>query len=240
MQRKWTKEQFIEAVKSSTNTTSVIVKLGLVNLGGNYRTIKENIKKYNLDISHFTRALTAESLKSRKLKQKFKVTNEEIFVRHEEYHDTKIVKARIIKHNLLPYKCAHCSITEWQGQELSLHLDHTNGNNADNRLENLRFLCPNCHSLTPTYCGRNVKNKRTPKFCCDCNAPVMFDSIRCKTCKAKSQPTKINWLPINELIALVKELGFAPAGKILGVSDTAIRKHLTRNGINYKSIKKLR
>lgn len=65
------------------------------------------------------------------------------------------VRSYLIKHNLIPYKCAICSITDWEGQILSLHLDHINGINDDNTLSNLRFLCPNCHSLTDTYCGKN-------------------------------------------------------------------------------------
>lgn len=64
------------------------------------------------------------------------------------------IKLQIYENSLLPLCCAECGITEWQGKTLSLHLDHINGVNNDNRLENLRLLCPNCHSLTETYCGK--------------------------------------------------------------------------------------
>jgi 5-methylcytosine-specific restriction endonuclease McrA len=66
---------------------------------------------------------------------------------------------KIKKYNLKDYKCSYCGISEWNGKELSLHLDHINGINNDNRLDNLRFLCPNCHSQTDTYCGKNKKRK---------------------------------------------------------------------------------
>lgn len=66
------------------------------------------------------------------------------------------VRNLIIKNQLLDYKCNACGIHEWNGQSLSLQLDHINGENNDHRLENLRFLCPNCHSQTPTFCGKNV------------------------------------------------------------------------------------
>ena len=65
------------------------------------------------------------------------------------------VRKTIIREKLIPYECSKCGINEWNGKMLSLHLDHINGVNNDHRLENLRFLCPNCHSQTETYTGRN-------------------------------------------------------------------------------------
>lgn len=75
------------------------------------------------------------------------------------------VKKRIISRNLIPYICAECSINgNWNGKELVLQLDHINGINNDNRLENLRFLCPNCHSQQKTYAAKNRHNtERNPK-----------------------------------------------------------------------------
>lgn len=71
------------------------------------------------------------------------------------------LKSCIKKHNLIPYTTCHiCGLSEWLHGTINLQLDHINGNNKDQRLENLRFLCPNCHSQTPTYCG---KNKNTGK-----------------------------------------------------------------------------
>ena len=58
------------------------------------------------------------------------------------------------------YKCDDCGINEWKGKKLSLQLEHIDGDSFNGSIENLKFLCPNCHSITDTYCG---KNKNTGK-----------------------------------------------------------------------------
>ena len=87
-------------------------------------------------------------------KGKILTPNELIFT-EESYYANEMVKGRIVKDNLLDYKCSKCSIENWCGETIVLDLDHINGNNRDNRLINLRYLCPNCHSQTDTYKGRN-------------------------------------------------------------------------------------
>jgi 5-methylcytosine-specific restriction endonuclease McrA len=74
--------------------------------------------------------------------------------------DRMHVKRRLLALGLLENRCGKCGITEWLGAPLSMHLDHINGVRDDHRLENLRMLCPNCHSQTPTYAGRNVRRAR--------------------------------------------------------------------------------
>ena len=83
------------------------------------------------------------------------LTPDESIFTENSFYSNEMVKGRIVKENKLQYKCAKCSIDSWQGETIVLDLDHINGDNTDNRLDNLRFLCPNCHSQTDTYKGRN-------------------------------------------------------------------------------------
>jgi 5-methylcytosine-specific restriction endonuclease McrA len=88
--------------------------------------------------------------------------NEEVFIEESTYPRHRL-KGRILKQNLIEYKCQCCGIKdEWNKQKLVLQLDHINGINNDNRLENLRFLCPNCHSQQDTFAARNKNRACSP------------------------------------------------------------------------------
>lgn len=88
-------------------------------------------------------------------KGKHFIPNEEFF-KQDSSASNELLRKRISQDHLLEYRCSICGLDEWQGKFLGLDLDHINGNNRDNRLENLRFLCPNCHSQTDTYKGKNI------------------------------------------------------------------------------------
>ena len=84
-----------------------------------------------------------------------KLANEEVFVENSAYA-RHLIKRRLIKQKLIEYKCCECGNEGvWMGKPLSLQLDHKNGIANDNRLQNLRFICANCHSQTDTWCGKN-------------------------------------------------------------------------------------
>jgi HNH endonuclease len=152
MTRKYTDEQFIEAVKTNFSIRNVLKTLGLAPAGGSYKLFHARIKKLNLDTSHFT---GQAYLKGKNHDWAPKTSLEEILIEDSSYANTSALRRRLLKEGLLQDKCKRCGITEWQGEKLSLHLDHIDGDNTNNSIENLRVLCPNCHSLTPTYCGRN-------------------------------------------------------------------------------------
>jgi len=127
-------------------------------------------------------------------------------------------------------RCYICGINEWRGMPLVLRLDHINGVNDDYRLENLRLLCPNCDSQTDTYCGRN-RVKKQPSIC-KCGNVMHKDSLRCRPCSFKvpnrGREPKVEWPPLDELLTIIKDSSFVATGKLLGVSDQAIRKHIKR------------
>ena len=144
-------EQFVELLKKSSTISEVLFKLGYTVKGNSwgYSQVKRRMDDLNLDYSIF-RGKSAV-IKTNKLNN---VRKEDI-LKENCKHQRIVLRRYVIKNNLIPYKCAICGCTEWQGKTLSLELDHINGINNDNRLENLRFLCPNCHSQTSTYGSRN-------------------------------------------------------------------------------------
>lgn len=144
-------EQFVELLKKSSTISEVLFKLGYTAKGNSwgYSQIKRRMDDLNLDHSIFKGK--SAIIKTTKLNN---VKKEDI-LKENCKHQRTVLRRYIIKNNLIPYKCAICGCTEWQGKTLSLELDHINGINNDNRLENLRFLCPNCHSQTSTYGSRN-------------------------------------------------------------------------------------
>lgn len=145
------KDEFEQLVKSSTRIAEILRAFGLMDKGGNSNTVKRRIAAENIDMSHIT--LGRGSNKGKYFSKR--KTNEELFC---ENSTTKrsVIKRRLLRDNLKPYLCEYCGLEpHWNGERLTLQLEHKNGIPNDNRLENICFLCPNCHSQTPTYAGKN-------------------------------------------------------------------------------------
>lgn len=148
--KEYSVEQVREAVNNAICWSDVLRALDLSPYGSNSKTVKGLVKKYGLDISHFDVKAAYRRGKDVEL------TIADVFVANSTAHRST-VRRLVHKHNLLPYKCVKCGLEGlWQGEELNLQLDHIDGDPSNNQLQNLRFLCPNCHSQTETF-GRKKR-----------------------------------------------------------------------------------
>lgn len=161
-QRSWTEKQLKEAVASSFSIRRVIHKLGLVPAGGNYAQVKKYISDLSLSTKHFKGMGWNKGLRGI---GKPLIPLKSILTKNNFYQSFKL-KKRLFAAGL---KKRYCELCGWakttKDGYLPLELDHINGDRRDNRLINLRILCPNCHSLQPTHRGRNRrKNARVVKW----------------------------------------------------------------------------
>jgi Zn finger protein HypA/HybF involved in hydrogenase expression len=208
------------AVSLATSVSKTAKLLGLSHVGSSYDLVRKAVVRLQLDTSHWGKlAPTRVNLNS-------------AFVVNGP-HTRSVLKRVIIREKLLPYLCAECGLGEmWNGKPLTLRLDHINGESHDDRLHNLRFVCPNCDSQSPTFCGRNKRAPAKLSTCLDC--PAQTSGLRCKPCSLHitnanlKRATKIQWPPHDELQAEVDSSSYVAVAKRLGVSDTAVKKHLVR------------
>lgn len=215
---KYHKENLVDIISTSKNMSEVLVKLDLRCAGGNYQTIKKYIELYNIDITHFIDyEINIENLK--KLRFKNTIPISKILVVGSTYGRTHL-KSRLVKENLLEYKCVECENEgEWLSKPISLQLDHINGIHNDNRLENLRFMCPNCHSQTETFCGKHNSKKNNGKVGKEKNNSLTDNQII-----NNESRRKIGRPSYEVLINEISELGYNGTGRKYGISDNSIRK----------------
>lgn len=209
-----TDDEFKQIIEESKTYKEALGKLGYHHSGGAYITLRKRIKALNISVEHMTPA-------ARYGTSQRQVPNEEIFIK--DYHGGVKVRERVLKDNLIPYKCALCDQPpEWHGKKLTLTLDHINGDHYDNRIENLRFLCPNCDSQQSTYGAKNKKgygSNFTPK-----------KSVQKK--RKKCINVKLPRVSQEEFMAALRTFkNFTEMGKRFGVSDNAVRKWCRKWGL---------
>jgi hypothetical protein len=209
-------EDFINIIKESKSYIEVLQKCGYTNYGNN-KTIKKRIKLLNLSTKHFIKFIIPINKT---------ISHDKIFIKDSTYNNNTNIKKILYKYYNWEYKCNICNIKDWLSKSISLELDHINGNNKDNRFENLRLLCPNCHSQTPTFRCKNI-TKQLDRYCINCiNKIYKYNkSGYCKFCISKyRQKNILNKPSLIQLQNDLKELKtYEAVSKKYNVSDYCIR-----------------
>src|SRR4051794_33002809 len=159
----YTERQLREAVAVSRSRSETLQALGLRPAGGNFATLAKCLREWHIPILHFNpNGLRADAGRGRARPL------EEVLVEHSTY-GRGILKRRLYAAGLKEPRCELCGQgDEWRGRRMALVLDHINGDATDNRLENLRIVCPNCNATLETHCGRNKPRGRPARPCEAC------------------------------------------------------------------------
>lgn len=215
----FTKEQLEQIVFESTSMREVCKKIGYTSNGSNYLTVQSRLNKYNISTDHFT-GLSKGVVKR---------TPENIFIENSTASQHTL-RRWYLKGEYTEYKCAICGqLPFWNNKELTLTLDHINGNNHDDRLENLRWVCPNCDRQLDTFGAKNPTKKINynaiieKNYCIDCGKEISPGAERCQQCygifkREVERPSR------EELKQLIRTMSFVSIGKMYNVSDNAIRR----------------
>lgn len=235
MKDKYKKENLEVVVNESYCIRDVCRRMDLKPTGGGWKTVKKYINIHNIDTSHFKPFY----------RENFTPIPLEDILKKDRYFSTTHLKNKLYKEGLKERKCELCGQDEeWNGKKMSLILDHINGINDDNRLENLRIVCPNCNATLETHCKgyskikkeKENKNKIECKLekererkvkikCNNCNNLISNKSKTgiCHECSSKKQ-RKVERPIYSTLMENIEELGYVGTGKKYGVSDNTIRK----------------
>lgn len=156
--RRYTDGQLIEAVATARSIAQVLKVIGLRAAGGNYANVKRRINELGLDTTHFQGQgwLWGTHIRTAPIRSLDEILVEGSFYKS---HD---LKRRLIATGIKTPICEVCGRDLWNGRPIPLELDHLNGIRSDNRLINLRIVCPNCHAQTATYRGKNIKSTKPP------------------------------------------------------------------------------
>ena len=220
---RYSEEEARVAVAAARSHFDAMVRLGVRPAGGNHATLKKYLALWGISTDHFDRGARPPTREALPL--------EEVLVEGSNY-ERKRLKRRHVEEGLKRLRCEMCGQGEtWRGLRMGLILDHVNGVWNDNRLENLRFLCPNCNATLDTHCGR--KNKRTvvDRECGYCGerfspkyAKQRFCSRPCGVRHNAPALHRVERPPYDQLLAEIAATSHSAVGRKYGVSDNASRK----------------
>jgi hypothetical protein len=232
--RSYTDEQLIEAVKNSKSYREMGRALGLK--GRSFRAVKHHIQRLGLDTAHFIGQSHSRGIPRT---SKTSLPLEMILVENSTYFRSDALKARLFKEGKLDEECIGCGLgPEWQGKSLTLQLDHINGVSNDNRIENLQILCPNCHTQTSTYAGRNQQRPPPEPMwkCMGCGKKTRKGVELCVVCYAGQNGRKIN-IDEEQMIEDLKTKTVRVVAGNLGIDATTINRRLKRLGLTIAVIR---
>ena len=169
-----TRKELEEAVKAVFSITQALNQLGIKMWGGNVQTFKKRVAQWDISTSHFTgKAHDGKRIRGYATKL---IPLREILVKDSHYSRYNL-KRRLLKGGFLENECAICGLAgKWQGKPIVMVLDHINGANNDNRLKNLRLLCPNCNSQQPTFSRGSGKQRSKEYLCSVCGKSITRQS----------------------------------------------------------------
>ena len=156
-------EVFVNIVENSTSYSECLRKLGYncTSGSGSTKVLKARIRELGCKLKEREYKKYGEIKESIKIGNSKYIPTEEMLTENSPY-SRNAVRRRLLKENLVEYVCCECGLgNNWNNKELTLQLHHKNGIDNDHRLENLGFICPNCHSQTPNYAGKHKKYTRT-------------------------------------------------------------------------------
>jgi hypothetical protein len=222
----FTEEDLRAAVTVSLSFAETLRNLDYCHTGGNPRTIKKYIAIWGIDTSHFD----PDFARTKALQTSPRPLSE-VLVEGSAYSRATL-KARLYREGYKARRCEMCGQGErWRGRKRALILDHVNGVRDDNRLENLRIVCPNCAATLDTHCGRQNRKPVTPRNCRLCGAAFRpkyakhrYCSRECGQRVAGRKRRTVDRPPYEQLMAEIEATSYSAVGRKYGVSDNAIRK----------------
>ena len=228
MKREYAIDKLIENADKCVNMLDLCHRMGIENVGGeDYKEVRNLAKELGIDLVFSYKKIYWN-------KNNPPMDLKDILVENSSYKSTNRLKERLIKEGIKKYKCENpeCGLSEWHGKPISLQLHHINGNHHDNRLENLQLLCPNCHSQTDTYAGKNANKEKTTTYSNNISKKHIEKEKWLNFLEnrwSKNHPSK------ETLCEIFKEVGsFRGVGKLYNVSDKAIAKWFAHYGLPTK------
>jgi len=227
----YTEDEARAAIAASRSYAEALRQLGMCATGGAGKTLKKWTVTWGISTDHFDPYAASRGRLVRTL-----TPLEEVLVEGSNYHRGKL-KERLFDAGLRERCCQLCGQGEtWHGRAMSLILDHVNGVSDDNRIENLRIVCPNCAATLDTHCGRKLRLQ--PRRCLLCDAVFKPKYANHRYCSAwcgarhdrshlrgpRPETRKVERPPYEQLLQEVGQMGYCTTGRKYGVSDNAIRK----------------